>query len=74
VLRDRARAHLASFRRLAHDLPRSATLPVFLPLALVPSYLRALGDPAHRPLVDVVSLNPLSRYARIWLAHLRGRL
>jgi phytoene synthase len=74
VLRDRAHEHLASFRRLAPDLPRATALPAFLPLALVPSYLQRLGDPAHRPLTDVATLNPLSRYARIWLANFRGRL
>jgi phytoene synthase len=73
VLRARASEHLAAFRRLAGELP-AGCLPVFLPLALVPAYLRGLGDPAHGPLTDVASLNPLSRYARIWLASLRGRI
>ena len=36
VLRDRAREHLANFRSAARGLP-AATLPVFLPLALVPA-------------------------------------
>lgn len=73
VLQDRARAHLAAFRRLATALP-AATLPVFLPLALVPAFLRRLGDTSHRPLADVAQLNPLSRFSRIWLANLRGRV
>jgi 15-cis-phytoene synthase len=71
VLCGQARAALAEFRRLAQDLPPSA-LPVFLPLALVPAYLRALEQPSHRPLTEIVQLNPLGRYARIWLGHLRG--
>jgi 15-cis-phytoene synthase len=71
VLRDRAREALTEFRRLASELPASA-LPVFLPLTLVPASLRALGQPSHRPLTEIVQLNPLGRYARIWLGNLRG--
>jgi 15-cis-phytoene synthase len=73
VLRARALDHLAAFRRLAPELPAS-TLPVFLPLALVPGVLRRLGAPAHRPLTDVAHLNPLGRFARIWLSNMRGRV
>jgi hypothetical protein len=51
-----------------------AALPVFLPLALVPAYLRRLEAPGHRPLTDIAELNPLTRYTRIWLANLRGRV
>lgn len=73
VLSEQARGALAEFRRLAKDLPSSA-LPVFLPLTLVPAYLRALEQPSHRPLREIVQLNPLGRYARIWLGNLRGRV
>ncbi len=73
VLRARALEHLTAFRRLAGELP-AATLPVFLPLAPAPAYLRGLGSPAHQPLTEIVHLNPLSRYARIWFANLRGRI
>jgi 15-cis-phytoene synthase len=73
VLRERAGAHLANFRGAAKALP-AAALPVFLPLALVSPYLRKLADPTHRPLADIAQLNPLSRFARIWLANLRGRV
>ena len=73
VLRQRARQHLDSFRSSAGSLP-AAALPAFLPLTLVPAYLRRLADPAHRPLTAVAELNPLSRYARIWFASLRGRI
>lgn len=73
VMRARALDHLAAFRRLAAELPAS-TLPVFLPLALVPGALRRLGAPTHRALTDVVHLNPLGRFTRIWLAHMRGRV
>jgi phytoene synthase len=73
VLRGRARTHLDAYRSLARSLPETAR-PVFLPLALVPVYLRALGKPAHRPLAEVVQVNPLGRFLRIWTAHLRGRV
>jgi 15-cis-phytoene synthase len=73
VLRERAREHLGRFRALEQSLP-SATLAVFLPLALVPAYLRRLGNPTHRPLTTLAELNPLARYTRIWLANLRGRV
>jgi phytoene synthase len=71
VLREQARGALAEFRRLAQDLPPSA-LPVFLPLTLVPPYLRSLEQPSHRPLTEIAQLNPLGRYVRIWLGNLRG--
>ena len=73
VLRARAHEHLAAFRQRAGELS-PATLPVFLPLALVPATLRRLAYPTHRPLLDVTQLNPLSRYARIWWRYLRGRV
>lgn len=73
VLRERAGGHLTAFRAAAKALP-AAALPVFLPLALVPPYLRKLAEPAHRPLADLAQLNPLNRFARIWLANLRGRV
>lgn len=71
VLRERAGGHLAAFRRLARDVPRPA-LPVFLPLALVPAYLRQLGKASHEPLTDIAALNPLERYMRLWLTAGRG--
>lgn len=73
VLRERVREHLAGFRRLAGALP-AAALPAFLPLATVPAYLRHLGHAKHRPLSEIVQLNPLGRYARIWSANLLGRI
>jgi phytoene synthase len=48
--------------------------PAFLPLALVGSQLRALARPAHDPLRDIVTANPLSAFARMWRANLSGRL
>jgi phytoene synthase len=73
VLRERALEAMARFRAEARGLPRSA-LPAFLPLALVPAFLRRLAAPGHRPLAEVAQLNPLSRFVRIWLADLRGKV
>lgn len=73
VLRERASDHLAAFRRLARDMPRSA-VHAFLPLMLVPAYLRQLGKPSHKPLTEIAALNPLSRYTRLWLASARGKI
>jgi phytoene synthase len=73
VLREKAREHLTAFRALAKTLP-PRTLPVFLPMTLIPAYLRRLGSPSHSPLGPVAELNPLSRFGRIWLGHLLGRI
>lgn len=73
ILRAQASEALAAFRQSAAALPESA-LPIFLPLTLVPAYLHALGQPSHRPLKDIVQLNPLGRYARIGWGNLRGRV
>ena len=73
AMRRRASEALSGFRQAAAGLPRQ-TLPAFLPLALVEPYLRKLGAPRHNPLRDIAQLNPLTRYARIWQAFLRGRI
>lgn len=72
VLGARGNAHLAAYRDHARHLPPAA-LPVFLPLALVPAYLRRLTAPTHRPLQDIAQLNPLASFLRIWFAGLRGK-
>ncbi|WP_170937032.1 MULTISPECIES: phytoene/squalene synthase family protein [Rhodomicrobium] len=72
-LREIAAEALANFRRQAAGRP-GAALPVFLPLALVEPYLKRLASAGHDPLLEIVQLNPLQRYALIWRAHLRGRI
>jgi phytoene synthase len=72
-LRQRASDSLAAARLALGTMPRQALTP-FLPLALIPSYLKVLGAPGHHPLRDIVQLNPLIRYGLIWRAHLRGRV
>ncbi len=59
-----ARAHAENARRLAARAPRSL-FPALLPLALVPSYLRAAARAA--PIL------PLTRVWRLWRAHRTGR-
>jgi phytoene synthase len=73
ALRKTAFTELAAFSKTFADMSR-ATLPAFLPLALVKPQLRALAAPRHRPLCDVAEVYPLRRVWSIWRAHLRGRL
>lgn len=73
TLRETAFTELAAFSKAFADMDRAAT-PAFLPLALVKPQLQALAAPRHRPLCDVVEVNPLRRVWSIWWAHLRGRL
>jgi phytoene synthase len=72
-LRQSAFDALDAARQAMRALPVRALVP-FLPLALVPHYLKALGAPSHHPLRDIAQLNPLMRYGLIWRAHLRGRV
>lgn len=69
-LRAAAKRYLASFREEAGQLPADA-LPVFLPLVLTGAYLEKLGRPDYRPLHDIVSLNPVTRYWRLARAYHR---
>jgi 15-cis-phytoene synthase len=68
-----ARAALASSRQLVANLPRRAR-PAFLPLALVPTYLRALERPARSILHAPPDVAPLQRVLRMAAAHWLGRL
>lgn len=72
-LRQQASDALDTARQTMRALPARSLAP-FLPLALVPHYLKALGAPSHHPLRDIAQLNPLMRYSLIWRAHLRGRV
>jgi len=62
-----AKAALDEARQRIADLP-GALQPAFLPLAFVPPYLDKLTRPTHRPLHDLVQLNPLGRLFRAWRA------
>lgn len=73
ALRDIAGTELAAFRGRFAALPATA-LPAFLPLALSGPYLDKLAAPGHRPLLEIVDINPLSRLWLIWRAHLLGRV
>jgi phytoene synthase len=48
--------------------------PAFLPVALVARTLKAVLAPGRDVLVEAADLSPLSRVARLWLAHWRGRI
>lgn len=52
----------------------TATFAAFLPLALLPSYLRRLTGPSHDALVEIAELSPLTRVGRLWLAATRRKL
>ena len=71
-LRAEARADLATSRQHVAKLPRSVR-PAFLPLALVPSYLRALERAGGHPLREPAEIAPLTRVCRIAAAHWLGR-
>jgi 15-cis-phytoene synthase len=69
---EEAREALARARNEVANLPR-ATLPAFLPLALVGTYLRALEGGARSILRSPPEVTPLKRVARIAMAHWFGR-
>lgn len=72
--RARARAHL----RIVGDELRgtfdSGCLQVFLPLALVEPYLRALEGGGHDAMRQLAEISPLSRMGRLAWARWRGRI
>ena len=72
-LRQNASDALDAARVSLRALPAPALTP-FLPLALVPPFLKVLGAPRHHPLRDIAHINPLLRYGLIWRAYLRGRV
>jgi phytoene synthase len=73
ALRAEAGAELAAFRKRFASVPAAARV-AFLPLALVEPYLNKLAAPGHRPLQEIVEINPLTRLWAMWRAHLRGRI
>jgi 15-cis-phytoene synthase len=68
-----ARHSLAQVRPFAAGLPRPQRV-VFLPLALVGAYLRAVGRQGWAPASEPAGIVPLTRVCRIAAAHLFGRL
>jgi 15-cis-phytoene synthase len=71
-LHEEARTSLVTSRHHVADLPREARL-AFLPLALVPSYLRALERPGRDVLREPAEIAPLTRILRIAAARWSGR-
>jgi phytoene synthase len=68
-----ARMHLAQLRSTFGALPRPMKTAL-LPLALVEPHLKVLEDQGHDPVRDLARISPLSRMARLALAHWRGRV
>lgn len=73
VCRPEIDVHLARARKLTRHLPRNARL-AFLPLALVPTYVRAAERAAMASLRMEPRVIPFVRTGRIALAHWLGRL
>lgn len=67
------RTALQSVRGRTGELD-STVHAAFAPLALVEPALRAIEKPDVQPLRDVVVLNPLARFFRLWRASRTGRL
>ena len=65
ALIDEARVSLDEARRLISELPKTVR-PAFLPLTFLAPYLDKLGRSGHRPLHDLVEINPLGRLYRAW--------
>ncbi|MFY9642309.1 MAG: squalene/phytoene synthase family protein [Rhodomicrobium sp.] len=72
-LRGEANRALRRFRELAPEL-NSRAWPAFLPLALVKPYLKATAASSLDPLQNVVTLNPVRCFSRIWRAARRGAI
>jgi len=68
-----ARKNLASSRQCVANLPRHLR-SVFLPLALVETYLRELERPGRDALRAPAAIAPLTRVCRICAAHWLGRI
>lgn len=72
-LRDHALARLREAAAEFAVVPPQAR-PAFLPLATVRPVLQRLEHGSHRPLHDVVQLNPLGSFWRMWRTQMSGRL
>jgi phytoene synthase len=67
------RGSLAEARRLVRGWPRAHRIP-FLPLALVPAYVRVLERRGGAALREEAEVVPLTRVWKVATAHLGGRL
>jgi phytoene synthase len=67
MLRTRAREHLAAFESGLANLP-PATMPAFLPVALVPGYLSVMEQPDYDPFTTAVEVPQLRRQWTLWRA------
>ncbi len=65
--------NLGEARRGFSQLPRQFR-PAFLPLAPVGALARKLAAPSRNPLVELVQLNPITRFSLIWRAYVTGRI
>jgi phytoene synthase len=73
LLANEASRALQDFRAGQHRLARTLGA-AFLPLALVEPYLKSVLAPGRDVLQHVADISPLSRVARLWFAHWRGRV
>lgn len=60
--------------RAGQDRLSPGLLTAFLPVCLVAPYLKSIVAASRDVLVDVADISPLSRVARLWFAHWRGRI
>ena len=65
ILRHRARESLAAFEALLPQLP-AATMPAFLPVALVPRYVLAMERPGYEPFRTAVEVPQWRRQWVLW--------
>lgn len=72
-LSSEATAALGEFRAGQSGL-KPGHFAAFLPVCLVQPYLRSIVATGRDVLTDVADISPLSRIARLWFAHWRGRI
>lgn len=68
-----ARTALAEVRAEERRV-EGALMAAFLPLSLVEAYLESALAPGRDALLEIADISPLSRVARLWFAHWRGRV
>jgi phytoene synthase len=73
LLVEEARKALLAYRSGQKRVAGQA-LAAFLPVSLVEPYLKAASRPGRDALLEVADISPLSRVARLWFAHWRGKI